>query len=482
MLTRRKFMKSLGIASATLVGSTGLLSKCAKSARPNILWLIAEDLSPDLGCYGEPLVHTPNIDALAEEGVRFTNAFTTGPVCSASRSAFMTGMYQTSIGAQNHRSHRRDGYRLPDDVHVLTDYFRKAGYFTANVTTAAPGVKGTGKTDWNFNVEKPFDGTDWNQRAEGQPFFAQVNFHEAHRAFEKADASPVDPATVKIPPYYPDDPITRKDWAAYLDTVGNLDEHVGAVLKRLQKEGLAENTIVFFFGDHGRAMVRAKQWLYDPGIHIPLIIRWPGKFKPGSVRGDLVSAIDFGATCMHLAGIRPPENMQGCDFLGKNAKKRDYIIAARDRCDETVDRIRCVRTKQFKYIKNFYPEQPYSQLNRYKETMYPVLRLMRRLNAAGQLTHDQAKFMAATRPPEELYDLQNDPDELHNLADSPKYKEKLVELRSILKHWIHDTKDMGEIPEDPSVVEFYEQKMKKLYDPRLIKLYKKEKMVFHGTP
>ncbi len=445
--------------------------------RPNILWLTAEDFCPDLGCYGNREVRSPNIDRLAGDGMRFTNAFTTCPVCSPSRSGFMTGMYQTSIDAHNHRSHREDGYRLPDGVGVITEWFRRAGYFTANVKTAAPGVQGTGKTDFNFAPTEPvFDGTDWNQRKAGQPFFAQINFSETHRPFTRNAKNPTDPGKITLPPQYPDHAITRADWAAYYDTIGHLDEEIGLVLKRLAEEGLLDNTIIFFFGDNGRPHVRGKQWLYDEGIHVPLIIRWPGRRHAGAVNDQLVSAIDFSATSLSLAGIPLPPKMQGQPFVGPGARRRDYIIAARDRCDETVDHIRCIRTQRYKYIRNFYPERPYSQLNRYKETEYPVLRLMRRLHAKGQLTPAQAQFMAPTRPPEELYDIVKDPNELKNLAGAPEHRATLAQLRAILNRWIVETGDRGEIAEDPSIAVYWGKEMKKTYDERLRRLYADEGM------
>lgn len=466
-MTRRL---TLGLAGGVLLVAAGL-TQAADETRPNVLWIIAEDLGVELGCYGDKLVHSPNLDRLAAEGVRYTNAFTAGPVCSASRSGFMTGMYQTSIGAHNHRSHRNDGYTLPEGVHVITHYFRRAGYFTANVRTAAPGVKGTGKTDWNFKpAEKPFDGTDWKGRRPGQPFFAQVNFSETHRSFKKAKQHPIDPDKVVLPPYYPDHPIAREDWALYLDTVGYLDKKVGAVLKRLEDEGLAEETIVLFFGDHGRAHVRGKQWLYDGGIHVPLLIRIPEKFRiadqgrPGTVCDEMVNAIDFGPTCMALCGIAIPASMEGQSFLGPSPKKRDYIIAARDRCDETVDRIRCVRTKRYKYIRNFMPERPYTQMNRYKWRQYPVLRLMHELHDAGKLTPVQELFMAPRRPPEEFYDLQSDPHEIKNLADSPEHQEVLKDLRAKLETWIQQTGDQGQTPEDSSIHEDWEKRQKEKHE------------------
>lgn len=450
-LSRRDFLSAASLAAAGTVVAP-LVASARAGRRPNILWIIGEDMGPELGCYGEPLMRTPNLDGLAAQGARFTRAFVTAPVCSPSRSALITGMYQTSIGAHQHRSHRRDGYTLPEPVKLITDHFRAAGYFTANVKTAAPGVRGTGKTDFNFQAAKPFDGDDWSKRREGQPFYAQVNFAEAHRggAWKKAREQDylVDPDQVELPPYYPDHPVVRDDWANYLDSINLLDKKVGAVLQRLEEEGLADNTIVFFLGDNGRCHVRGKQWLYEGGIHIPLIVRWPGRIKPGTVRGDLISAIDISATSLKLAGIKPPDYMQGQVFLGPGAQQRDFVVAARDRCDETVDRIRCVRTRRYKYIRNFHPDRPYTQRNAYKERQYPALAILKQLHAEGKLTPAQELFMAPQRPLEELYDLAADPHEVHNLAGFPKYQRTLKRLRGILERWMAETGDMGAIPEE----------------------------------
>jgi len=473
MLThsRRDFLKAVGAGAVCLALPARLSAVDSAEDRPNILWILSEDISPDLGCYGTPAVQTPNLDRLARQGIRFTQAFTTSPVCSASRSAMITGMYQTSIGAHHHRSHRDDGYTLPEPVRPITDYFRRAGYFTANVTTAAPGVRGSGKTDFNFNVRgKPFDGTDWavkrpsnestaSRRKANQPFFAQLSISMTHRGGhwknleEKLD-NPVDPAAVKLPPYYPDHPIARRDWATYLNSIQVMDQYVGKILQRLDDEGLAENTLVVFIGDHGRCHVRGKQWLYDGGIHIPLLVRWPGKLKAGQVCDHLVSAIDISATVLKVAGIEPPAHIEGQVFLEpagkggwKPVKKRDYIIAARDRCDETIDRIRCVRTDRYKYIRNFMPDRPYTQKNRYKERSYPVLGLMKELHAQGKVTPVQALFMASRKPDEELYDLQADPYEVHNLAGSQEHQAILKRMRAILQQWIEETGDMGQSPE-----------------------------------
>ena len=419
--------------------------------RPNILWIIAEDFSPDLGCYGNKLVATPRIDALAARGMRFENAFVTGPVCSASRSALATGMYQTSINAHNHRSHRDDGFSLPDAVHVFTHYLRQAGYHTSNLRNRH-GLQGTGKTDFNFNVERPFDADDWSDRKPGQPFYAQINFNETHRAFHRFEGRRIDPATITLPPYYPDHPAIRLDWAMYLETTQHLDAKVGRVLDRLEKEGLTNDTIVFFFGDHGRPMPRGKQFLYDEGIRIPLMVHVPGRFRvpayrAGAVNTDLVSSIDITATTLALAGVPVPARMEGRPFLGENVRRREHIIAARDRCDETVDRIRCVRDRRFKYIRNGYPDRPYTQQNVYKDLSYPPLRVMRDLKEQGRLTGAAAAFMGERRPAEELYDLQTDPHEVRNLAGESAQAPRLQAMRATLNDWIRETRDHGETPE-----------------------------------
>jgi arylsulfatase A-like enzyme len=461
---RRDFLKALGLGAAAMATPGSLFAKQKADSRPNILWILSEDISPELSCYGTPLVQTPNLDKLAGQGIRFTNAFTTGPVCSASRSAMITGMFQTSIGAHNHRSHRNDGYTLPEPVRMITEYFRDAGYFTANVKTAAPGVSGSGKTDFNFKFKNAFDGDDWNQRKAGQPFFAQLSIGVTHRGGHWKNLrdqlkNPVDPDKIMLPPYYPDHPVAREDWATYLDSIQVMDGYIGKILKRLDDENLADNTVVIFIGDHGRCHVRDKQWLYDGGINIPLLVRWPDRLEAGQVCDDLVSSIDISATILKIAGVELPRHIEGKVFLEsgangnwKTVNQHEYIIAARDRCDETVDRIRCVRNKQYKYIRNFMPERPYTQTNAYKESSYPMLNLMKELHAQGKLTPVQALFMAPRKPDEELYDIKNDPYEINNLAASPEHQQSLKKMRAILERWIEETGDMGQFPEKPSAI------------------------------
>ena len=462
-MQRREFLKK----SLNGMGTAGLsylfpLSGCTsrRFEQPNILWLISEDTSADLGCYGNSIVKTPHLDQLAQQGLRFTNAIVSCPVCSPVRSGLMTGMYQTSIGAHQHRTWQKS--KLPDPVKVVTEYFRECGYFTSNC--AGLNYEKKGKTDLDFIIDKaPFDGTDWRPRKAGQTFFAQINFSLTHRKFVRDEKNPIDPNEVQLPPYYPDHPVTRRDWANYLESLQVLDRQVGRVLARLDQDGLRQNTIVFYFGDHGRPHVRGKQWLYEGGIHVPLIVRWPDHFQAGKVVDDLVSSIDLAPTILDLAGISPPGHIQGFLFLSKNKKKRQFVFSARDRCDETIDRIRSVRTKRYKYIRNFMPERPYTQFNAYKMNQYPVLTLLHVLYKKGDLTPDKAKFMAEKKPDEELYDLKNDPYELKNLVDRADNQQILTELRSELNNWILTTGDRGEIPESEEEIVYWQQRMAKKF-------------------
>jgi N-sulfoglucosamine sulfohydrolase len=414
----------------------------AAEPRPNIIWIVGEDMGPELGCYGDPQAITPNMDKLASQGARFTHCFTHAPVCAPSRSGLITGMYPTTIGTHHMRS------KLIAPPPTFTSYLRKAGYFVA----------WPGKTDFNFDVPADaFDSTaDWTKKLPRQPFFAYVNFIDSHESsirmmdkFAKytAGLKPAerhDPAKMRLPSYYPDTPEVRRDLANYYDLVTAVDHKVGEVLKFLDDQGVAENTAVFLTGDHGRGLPRSKRWVYDSGIHVPLIVRWPGKIKPGILRDELVSFIDFAPTVLELAGVRT--NLQGVVFLGPRAQERKYVFAARDRMDETYDRIRTVRTKQYQYIRNFHPELPYAQRIAYAEEM-PTMQTWRRLNGEGKLTGAQKLFFAPSKPPEELYELSVDPDEIHNLVDSAAHQAVLKELRAELEKWIEEPRDLGAIPE-----------------------------------
>ena len=431
-------------------------------ARPNILWIVADDLGTDLSCYGTPHVFTPHLDMLAKEGILYRNHFTVAAVCSASRSALITGMYPQSIDSHQHRTQIKDS--LPNPVMPITHYFRNAGYFVSNGTYN--DREKPGKQDYNFLADSLYDGTDWTQRQPGQPFFSQIQIFFPHRPFHRDPARPVNPDSVIIPPVYPDHPITRQDWAMYLEYIQLLDKEVGKILIRLEEEGLADSTIVFFFGDQGQPHVRAKQFLYDDGINTPLMIRWPGQLTAGEVSNQMVSNIDLAPTAMRMAGIDLPVYMQGKDIF--NEKEREYIFAGRDRRDETVDRIRAVRSKDFKYIRNFYPERPYAQANAYKKYSYPVLTLMEIMHEKGELTPAQALFMAGTKPPEELYDVQNDPEEIINLADSAEYADALGRMQTQLIQWL-SIAEKATYPEDSAEVQYARQLMKGIYEEKMAK-------------
>ncbi|MDX2035554.1 MAG: sulfatase [Isosphaeraceae bacterium] len=428
---------------------------CATGAdgadRPNIVWIVGEDMGPELGCYGDPQADTPNIDRLAREGRRYTHAYTHAPVCAPSRSGLVTGIYPTSLGTH----HMRSTMLTPPPL--FTHELKKAGYFVA----------WPGKTDFNFAVPKDgFDTTvDWTKKPEilptDRPFFAYINFTISHESqIRKIDPKKYeewmsrlgstrrhDPSRMKLPAYTPDTPETRSDLASYYDLVSVVDGEVGKVLELLDRLGLREKTVVIFTGDHGRGLPRSKRWIYEQGTHVPLIVRWPGTIAPGEVSPDLVSFIDFAPTTLSIAGAPIPERFQGQVVFGPHAAPpRKYVYAARDRMDEAEDRIRGVRDARFRYIRNYHPELPYAQRIAYMEEM-PTMRVWRELHAAGKLTPAQELFFAPQKPNEELYDVENDPDEVRNLANDPRHAAKLEELRKAMDAWQAKFGDLGAVPE-----------------------------------
>ena len=460
-------IRPLALIALALLSSTQSAFS-ADAPRPNVLFILAEDIGKHLSCYGEPLVQTPHLDKLAARGVRYTNAFTTAPVCSASRSAIMTGMYQTTIGAHNHRTWQWNKRPLPEGVRMITDYFRDAGYYTANLSAGTgksakkangglTGSAGAGKTDFNFlTPNPPFDGNSWSDRKPGQPFFAQITINESHKGpgwtFARSKNAPiphVDASKVKLPPYYPDHPIAREEYANYLDAIELMDSYVGEVLARLEKDGLAQNTIVVFIGDNGQCLFRSKQFLYDGGVSIPLLIAWPDRRRAGAVDQQMVSSIDISAAMIGFAGVKPHAAMQGRDFLAANATPRAHIFAARDRMDASTDRMRAVRTSQWKYIRNYFPGIPYMQHNAYKENSYPTWNLVKQLAKEGKLTPEAALFAADRKPIEELFDVSADPHEVKNLAGDPAHAAKLRELRGLVDQWVIESRDQGGVIEDP---------------------------------
>lgn len=420
--------------------------------RPNILWISLEDISPDLGCYGDAYAITPNIDRFARQSVLFTNAFSHSGVCAPTRSGVITGMYPTTIGTQ----HMRANGVPPDYVRCFTEYLRRAGYYCSNDSKtdyqfAAP------LTAWDDNQR----GAHWRNRPDDKtPFFCVINLTSTHESrIRQPEASYQrlrsslppdqrhDPEQAKVPPYYPDTPVTRRDWARYADLITATDRRVGKILRDLKQDGLTDQTVVFFWGDHGRGLPRAKRWIYDSGIRVPLIVRWPGHLAPNTRRDDLVCFLDLAPTVLSLADVTVPQHMQGQVILGPGrAQEREFIYAARDRMDEARDIIRAVRDKRFKYIRNFMPELPYAQSIDYMDQM-PTMREMRRLYTAGDLNDIQQLFFRSTKPVEELYDTQADPHEIRNLAADPQFQDRLQRMREALDSWARDTGDLGLIPE-----------------------------------
>lgn len=439
----------------------------AETTRPNIVWILVDDMSPHFSCYGETTIRTPNVDALASQGTRFARAFVTAPICSISRSALLTGCYQTSINCQNHRSgSAKFPITLPAGMKTVPQLLRETGYHTCNVSfdvfLRTNGAVNIAKTDYNFVWDRraTYDTNHWATREKGQPFFAQVQLNGGkHRGQARGPAWPSKVrATLgsitatndfKLPPYLPEDETIRADWAQYLDTVRYTDWEVGRIVQRLKDAGELDRTVIIFWTDHGISHVRNKQFLYDGGLHVPLVVRGPG-VAAGKVRDDLVEHIDIAAVTLALAGLPRPASMQARDFFAKDYAPKEFIFAARDRADETVDRIRSVRSEGFKYIRNFYPSRPYLQPNRYKDDK-AIVQAMRRLHAEGKLNRDQALIMAGTRPREELYDLQTDPFELHNLATDPAQAATLAGHRKALEDWMVRCDDKGRTPEPEEV-------------------------------
>jgi N-sulfoglucosamine sulfohydrolase len=444
-------MKLRSLAASVVACVLGSISLAAATpAKPNILWLIGEDFGQHLGCYGTKEVTTPNLDRLASGGVRFTH-FYNGMVCSVSRSAFNTGMHATTIGAHQHRTNPKKP--LPEGVRLLSAWLRDAGYFTANVQEfpATVGFRTSGKTDYNFIPgDKPWDSADWKDLKSHQPFYAQVNFSETHRAYHGDKKA--DPAKVVIPPYYPDHPVVRQDWADYLDSASELDRKIGKVLEALKADGLADNTIILFMGDNGQSHIRGKQFLYEEGQLVPMIMHWPKNFpapknfKPGTVDARYLQGIDLAPTMLALAGAPKPAKMQGKIFLGDRTETESlYVIGYRDRCDMTVIRLRSVRDTRYRYIRNFTPWVPFLARNEYKEKQYPLWTLLPKLHAEGKLTPPQAAMCQPTMPEEELYDMEADPHQLNNLAKSsnPTHQAALKNLRGVLEKWMVETNDHG---------------------------------------
>jgi len=455
---RREFLK-------TAVGGMGYLACSGRPAwgqagngeqveRPNILWISTEDISPDLGCYGDEYAITPNLDKLAAQSLRYANAFTHAGVCAPVRTGIITGMYPSTIGTCPMRC---KGVPQPE-VKCFTHYLRAAGYYTSNRV----------KTDYQFAApETAWDDCSkkghWRNRAAGQPFFSVINLTVTHesqiRSPKGKKAQLHDPKKAVVPPYYPDTPVVRNDLACYADNVTKMDRMMAEILDQLEADGLAENTIVWFWGDHGRGLPRCKRWVYDSGMRIPLLIRVPEKYRqwvspgapeavtPGTVTERMVSSVDFGPTVLSLAGVPLPKHMQGKAFLGpRQAPPREYVFGVRDRIDEAFDLVRSVHSRRWGYVRNFMPHVPYSVDIAYMNEM-PTMQEMRRLHAEGKLRGAENQYFRYPRYVEELYDKQRDPYEVTNLAGRPEAREVLLKMRRQLRDWMKSTRDIGLIPE-----------------------------------
>jgi len=471
---RRDFLKAAGMGAFSLAIPKELYSAYKKKQRirPNILWLSCEDISPNLGCYSDPDAITPTLDKLAKDGIKFTNSYTTAPVCSPTRSCIITGVYATTLGTHHMRAggegtQRSNKPKLPPYVRCFSEYLRKAGYYCTN----------NYKEDYNFvppesSWDESSNNANWRNRPDSStPFFAVFNYtgtHEgsirlsdedhAKRTERLAREQRQGPKKVKLPPYYPDTSLTRLHWARYHELITALDYWAADILKQLEDDGLADNTIVFFWSDHGAGIAHAKRWARDSGLHVPLIVRIPENFRidsqgiPGTIDERLISSVDFAATVMNLAGVGIPDYMQGHAFLGENLPpEKQYVFGGRDRMDERYDIIRTVRDKRYRYIRNYMPYEPYYQYIQSAESG-PFTKEIRRIHKLGNLPPAAELFMAESKPIEELYDLQNDPYEINNLAGKPEYREILDRMCSVHVEWMLKTKDLGLIPE-PELVE-----------------------------
>ncbi|MBN1997207.1 sulfatase-like hydrolase/transferase [candidate division KSB1 bacterium] len=459
--TRREFTKTLAAMSAGLsfgLGSGSCENKKSEpenAPRPNILWIIAEDVSPMFGCYGDPDAATPHIDRYAGKSFLFKNAFTTAPICAPSRSCLATGMYATSLGTQNLRSE----VSIPEKVEPLAKLLRQNGYWTAL----------RGKTDYNFDPEGLFDYWEedtapWRQCPKDKPFFAFLNLGSTHEGSgnHTARAEPAlkrlppelkhDPEKISLPPYYPDTPEMRRIWARYHDLITVWDLDVNQVLKQLADDGRVEDTVVFLMADHGLGVPRYKRWLYLTGLHVPLIIHVPEKFlhftgrkKSPQMRDELVSFVDLPPTVLKMAGIAVPDNFQGRALFDK--KRRKYIFGARDRADDMYDLSRAVFDGRYLYIRHYLPHIVPMQegliMGAYTKESHIELW---RIHEAGKDT-EQSKKLWSPRPFEELYDIQNDPQELENIADKKELFKIKQKLAARLREWIFETRDSGFLTE-----------------------------------
>ena len=419
----------------------------ADRPRPNILWLTSEDNGPHLGCYGDAFATTPNLDRLAQKGLCYRLCWSNAPVCAPARTAIITGMYPTSLGAE----HMRSLVRLPPGVRLFPQLLREAGYYCTNCRKEDYNVIKPGQV-WDESSRK----AHWKNRPKGRPFFAVFNSTKSHESQIRRRPHKLmhDPAKVRVPAYHPDRPEVRADWAQYYDKITEMDAELGQRLRELEQAGLADETIVFYFGDHGSGMPRSKRVPYNSGLQVPLIVYIPPRFahlrpddwKAGGMSDRLVSFVDLAPTVLSLCGIRPPAWMQGQAWLGPwAAPPRKYVFGFRGRMDERYDLMRTVTDGRYVYVRNFHPHLPLGQYIAYMFRT-PTTRIWHELYEAGKLNAVQAAFWEP-KPFEALFDLATDPDETRNLASDPAYRQVRDRMRAALWQWLRQVQDVGFIPE-----------------------------------
>ena len=497
MVFRASISVLIGMAMPVLCAGPGALAQASQELdRPNILWLVAEDMSPYIAAYGDDTAPTPVLDRLAAEGVRYENVYSVSGVCAPSRAALITGMYPTSIGAHHMRTTFQQpeaiergliNYEVvpPPEVRMVSELLRKHGYYTVN----------NSKEDYQFHPSlMAWDESSlfahWRNRPEGAPFFAVFNFGVTHEGqlwapapewnlrygrevfppdrneplewhrFEEGEEKQLYVSgniEFEVPPYLPNTSVVRRDMLRMYSNIAEMDSYVGVVLRQLDEDGLLENTIVMWFSDHGGPLPRQKRTLYDSGLRVPLIIRYPDLRRAGEVDDTLVSFVDFAPTLLSMLGIEPPNHMQGRPFAGRHAnagEPHEYIFAAADRFDGYYDMIRAVRDQRFKYLRSFMPDSGYYLPLAYREQMASMRELLR-LRDAGELDKVQSQWFRAHKPVEELFDTQSDPHELHNLAGNPIHAQRLEKMRAALDQWMSETGDLGFVDEQELIEGFW---------------------------
>lgn len=487
-IIKKDMIKRISILFFLLIS----ISSFAQVERPNIIWIFVEDMNDWMGCYGDNTVPTPNIDQLSERGLRFNRAYMPAGVCSATRSAIALGTMQTTLGVHNHRSSRQripeEVFHLPNDVKTVYQLMRSEGYHVINAgpkndfnflwpsqsqmeLEKAKSKSGNGayytdnKDELLYDVNSRvwgFSSELWNNRPKDKPVFVQFQLKGGKNSGRYKNAVPfegkivksgkysvfTDTSNIAVMPYYPDLPIVRTEIAHHYDCIRQTDDEVGIIIKALKEEGLFDNSIIFFWTDHGMRLPRHKQWLYEGGIRVPLLVAGKG-IEKRQERDDLVSGIDITATTLTLCGIDLPNYMEGKDMLAKDFE-RNYVVSARDRCDYTIERVRAVTTKRYKYIRNFLTDRPFMQ-PQYRDGR-PYVDELRAYYEAGKMNETEALMWAETRVSEEFYDLENDLHEVNNLVNDPKYAKELKKHRKLLEEWILETDDKGQYPESDAAI------------------------------